>query len=46
MEFIRLWPETVWVIVPVRGGTAGAPRGWWLEDADGEAAIELEVSVG
>lgn len=45
MEFIRLWPETVWMIVPVEGGAPGAPRAWWLDDVDASAARELTLHV-
>lgn len=43
MGFLRLWPETAWLIVPVRGGRADTPRAWWLDDADADAARELAV---
>ena len=33
MEYIRLWPETVWLIVPVAAGEPGEPRAWWLDEA-------------
>lgn len=45
MEFIRLWPETVWLIVPVNGGAAGEPRAWWLDDPELPAAREIAVRV-
>jgi proteasome lid subunit RPN8/RPN11 len=45
MEYIRLWPETVWLIVPVKGGEAGEPRAWWLDDVDAPDARELRVHV-
>ncbi len=41
MEYVRLWPETVWLIVPVAGGAAGPPRAWWLDGADAAAPREL-----
>ncbi|HEX7051055.1 MAG TPA: M67 family metallopeptidase [Longimicrobiales bacterium] len=37
MEFIRLWPHTAWMIVPVREGRALAPRSWWLVDGESRA---------
>lgn len=43
MEYLRLWPETVWLIVPVNAGHPGDPRAWWLDHTDDEAARELEV---
>jgi len=43
MEYVRLWPETVWLIVPVSGGAAGQPRVWWLDGADAPAARELTL---
>jgi proteasome lid subunit RPN8/RPN11 len=45
MEYIRLWPETVWLIVPVFAGDATQPRAWWLDDADEPQARELAVEV-
>ena len=45
MEYIRLWPETVWLIVPVVAGEVGEPRAWWLDEADGPHARELAVHV-
>jgi len=30
LEFSRLWPRTVWLIVPVEDGSAGEARAWWL----------------
>jgi proteasome lid subunit RPN8/RPN11 len=45
MEYIRLWPETVWLIVPVDAGSAGEPRAWWLDEVDDPAARELRVHV-
>jgi len=43
MEFIRLWPETVWLIAPLLAGEAGEPRAWWLDDADDPMAREVAV---
>jgi proteasome lid subunit RPN8/RPN11 len=43
MDFIRLWPETVWLIVSVTGGKASAARAWWLDNPHQEAAYELPV---
>jgi proteasome lid subunit RPN8/RPN11 len=43
MEFIRLWPETVWLIVSVIGGKASAARAWWLDNPHQDAAYELLV---
>jgi proteasome lid subunit RPN8/RPN11 len=45
MEYIRLWPETVWLIVPVARGEATAPRAWWLDEVDSTEARELEVET-
>lgn len=41
MEYVRLWPETVWLIVPVARGAAGPPRAWWLDRMDAAAPREL-----
>jgi proteasome lid subunit RPN8/RPN11 len=47
MQYVRLWPRTVWLIAPVREGRAGEPRAWWLDDAwPGEAApLELPLAA-
>jgi proteasome lid subunit RPN8/RPN11 len=45
MEYIRLWPETVWLIVPVQAGESGQPRAWWLDEVDSPEARELRVHV-
>jgi len=45
MEYFRLWPETVWLIVPVAHGQPGQARAWWLGLKAAEAT-ELEVSWG
>ena len=45
MEYIRLWPETVWLIVPVEGGEPGEARGWWLDQPEDERARELAVET-
>jgi proteasome lid subunit RPN8/RPN11 len=42
LQFQTLWPETLWLIVPVFGGTPGEPRGWWLEEA---AITPIELPV-
>ena len=46
LEFFRLWPRTVWLIIPVAKGEPGVGRGWWLESGEAEGAVELEVSGG
>lgn len=43
MEYFRLWPATIWLIVPVDKGEPGVARGWWLEKTDAETAIEIDV---
>jgi proteasome lid subunit RPN8/RPN11 len=45
MDFIRLWPETVWLIISVLGGQPSAARAWWLPDPHQDAAYELPVRV-
>ena len=45
LEYFRLWPRTVWVIIPVAKGEPGTARGWWLESSDSDKAAELEVRV-
>ncbi|MBI4499932.1 MAG: M67 family metallopeptidase [Gemmatimonadetes bacterium] len=45
LEFFRLWPETVWLIIPVKSGEPGLVRAWWLA-SDAEKATELEVVSG
>ncbi|HEX6926574.1 MAG TPA: M67 family metallopeptidase [Longimicrobiaceae bacterium] len=41
---IRLWPETVWVIVPEGGEPGAAPRAWWLDEREAEVR-ELTIEV-
>jgi len=43
LDFIRIWPGTVWLILPVVGGSASAPRAWWLDSPHEDAALELPV---
>lgn len=43
MNYVRLWPETVWLIVPVARGAAGLPRAWWLDGMDAAAPRELAL---
>ena len=43
LEYFRLWPETVWLIIPVQQGEAGKGRAWWLESPDDETASEIEL---
>ena len=45
LEHIRLWPETVWLIVPAGDGAAEAPgRAWWLDEGESEVR-ELSIRV-
>lgn len=44
LEHIRLWPETVWVIVPMVDEEAYHPRAWWLDAGETEVR-ELSVRV-
>jgi proteasome lid subunit RPN8/RPN11 len=44
-DFLRLWPETAWLILPVRGGLAGGPRVWWLDNPHQPRPRELSVRV-
>jgi len=44
VRHIRLWPETVWLIVPQGGEAAAAPRAWWL-DGRGAEVRELTIEV-
>lgn len=43
LEYFRLWPQTVWLIIPVDHGTPGKERAWSLEDPEAEKATELDV---
>jgi proteasome lid subunit RPN8/RPN11 len=45
MEYFRLWPQTVWLIMPVAKGEPGVARGWWLESAEADGAVEIEVQT-
>jgi proteasome lid subunit RPN8/RPN11 len=44
LEYFRLWPETVWLIVPVASGKPGQARAWWL-GSNASEATELEVQT-
>lgn len=44
MEYFRLWPETAWLIVPVRQGEPGPGRAWWLA-RDAEQATEIPAAI-
>ena len=33
LTFVGLWPETVWLVVPVGEEGAGEERAWWLPSA-------------
>lgn len=44
LEYFRLWPDTVWLIVPVNQGVPGKGRAWWMQSPGAEQAIELVVS--
>ena len=44
LDHIRLWPETVWLILPVGGAVEAPPRAWWLDQGEREVR-ELEYAV-
>lgn len=44
LDHIRLWPETVWLILPEGGQAPAAPRAWWL-DAGEQEVRELASEV-
>jgi proteasome lid subunit RPN8/RPN11 len=43
LEYIRLWPDVVWLIVPVIAGGPAEPRAGWLDSQNPRAPRELEV---
>jgi proteasome lid subunit RPN8/RPN11 len=45
LPFLRLWPETVWLISRVNRGGPEAPRAWWL-DTGAAAPRELAIEHG
>ena len=45
LTFAVLWPRTLWLIVPVRGGVAGKERAWWLPTRD-DGSKPREISIG
>jgi proteasome lid subunit RPN8/RPN11 len=45
MQYLRLWPNTVWLIVPVARGRAATPRAWWLDTPGEGPGRELEVQT-
>ncbi|MGQ0561583.1 MAG: M67 family metallopeptidase [Gemmatimonadota bacterium] len=46
MEYLCLWPDTVWLIVSGRAGSAGDMRAWWLDASPVGAARELSFTNG
>lgn len=44
LEHIRLWPETVWLIVPMVDQEAHPGRAWWLDAGETEVR-ELSMRV-
>jgi proteasome lid subunit RPN8/RPN11 len=44
LEYIRLWPETVWVIAALGAAPNPSPRAWWL-DAEETEPRELPLRV-
>ena len=44
LEHIRLWPETVWLIVPMVDEEAHPARAWWLDAGETEVR-ELSIRV-
>lgn len=45
LVFVGLWPDTVWLVVPVGEEGAGEERAWWLPSAGGETPMELPVAA-
>lgn len=45
LTHMRLWPETVWLIVPVFGGECRAPRVWWIDSPEAEAPREIGLRL-
>jgi proteasome lid subunit RPN8/RPN11 len=45
LTFAARWPRTVWLIVPLDRGAAGAERAWWLP-ARAEGSEPYELSIG
>jgi proteasome lid subunit RPN8/RPN11 len=43
LEYMRLWPRTVWLIAPVDAGIPHAVRVWLLDETDGPAPREMEL---
>ena len=44
MEYVRLWPDSAWLIVPVEGGEPRQSRAWLL-GPDETSVVELDVSA-
>ena len=44
LEYVRLWPETVWLITPVSAGTPDKPTGWWLCPGS-EEPVQLRLEI-
>lgn len=45
LDFIRLWPDTVWLIVSVDAGGQTEVRAWWLDPRDDATVRELNVKA-
>ena len=45
LTHMRLWPETVWLIVPVFGSECRAPRVWCIDTPEAEAAREIGLRL-
>ncbi|MGH7475944.1 MAG: M67 family metallopeptidase [Longimicrobiales bacterium] len=46
LPYLLLWPETLWLIVPVEAGASGAARAWWVAGkAAGAEPIEVELRL-
>lgn len=43
LEYLRLWPETAWVIAGVGPGRRPVLRAWWLDAEGGGAVRELRI---
>src|SRR5690606_11189319 len=45
LTFVGLWPDTVWLVVPVGEEGAGDERAWWLPSAARDTTTPLELPV-
>lgn len=44
LEYLRLWPDTIWLIVGVDAKRQAVTRAWWLDALPGDDVRELGIT--